>query len=441
MRRILVHQILVIWGLLAANSLSARADDWPQWLGPTRDSQWRETDVIEKFPSGGPKVLWRTPIAGGYSGPAVAAGRVFVTDYMRTSGDAVNDPGARPELKGRERVLCLDASSGKELWKHEYDCNYSISYPAGPRATPAVDGDRLYVLGAEGNLHCLDVATGKVVWHVELKKAYGAPTPLWGFCSHPLIDGDTLYVLAGGEGSVAVALDKRTGQKKWQALSDRDAGYCSPSIVDAGGTRQLIVWHPTAVNGLDPATGAVHWTVPLVPDYGMSINTPTRVGDHLFAAGIKSKGVMLRLAADKPAVEELWRSNSQRGMGPVHSPPVAVGEFLFGVDGEGELTCLEPASGKRLWRTYEATTRSRRANSSTAFLVRNGERFYIFNENGELLIARLTPEGYTELDRAALLKPTHEAFGRTVLWSHPAFANRAMFARNGEELICVSLAE
>src|SRR5262245_35511434 len=170
----------------------AVADDWPQWMGPNRDSVWNETGILEKFPSGGPKVLWRVPIAGGYAGPAVAGGKVYVTDYVRTSGEGKNDFGARNELSGKERILCLNAADGTLVWKHEYNCPYKISYPAGPRATPTVSGGKVYTLGAEGHLFCLDAASGKVLWFKELKKEYKIDAPMWGFCGHPLVEGNKL---------------------------------------------------------------------------------------------------------------------------------------------------------------------------------------------------------------------------------------------------------
>ena len=430
-----------LFALLVLFTTPAWGDDWPQWTGPGRDSIWRESGVLSKFPAGGPKVLWRAPIAGGYSGPAVAAGRVYVTDYERTAGNAVNDPGGRPKLQGNERVWSLDATTGKTIWKYEYACPYEISYPAGPRATPTVDGDRVYVLGAQGHLTCLQADSGKVVWQVELAKQYQAPTPIWGFCSHPLVDGDLLYVMAGGKESAVVALNKLTGQEQWRALTATDAGYCPPTMISVGGRKQLVVWHPQSVNGLEPLSGKPLWSVKLEPDYGMSINPPRQMGDHLFIAGIKDKGVMLQLSTSEPAAKELWRSTNRIGLGPVHSPVVPVGDVFYGVNRGGELSAIEIATGKRLWESYEATTRSRFANSATAFLVLNGDRFFILSETGELIIARLSPSGYQELDRAKILEPMHEAFGRSVVWSHPAFANRAMFARNDKEIVCVSLAE
>src|SRR5437763_5078719 len=135
----------------------AQADDWPQWLGPQRDGVWREAGIVEKFPEGGPKVLWRTPIQGGYAGPAVADGRVYVTDRV------VTPP--------QERVLCLDEKSGKVLWKHAYECRYAgIQYPAGPRTTPLVRGGKVYTLGAAGDLFRFDAATGKVIWSKNFRK-------------------------------------------------------------------------------------------------------------------------------------------------------------------------------------------------------------------------------------------------------------------------------
>src|SRR5436190_594928 len=215
------------WQMIAC---SAIADDWPQWLGPSRNDVWKETGILEKFPAGGPKILWRVPIAGGYSGPAVAGGRVVVTDYVRAGGEAENDFATRSEITGKERVLCLSASDGKVLWEHEYDCPYKISYPAGPRATPTVVGGKVYSLGAEGNLFCLDAQSGKPLWSKELKKEYKIDAPMWGFCGHPLVDGNKLFCLVGGAGSVAVAFDKDTGKELWRALSSTpDAGYCPPT--------------------------------------------------------------------------------------------------------------------------------------------------------------------------------------------------------------------
>jgi outer membrane protein assembly factor BamB len=422
--------------------LLARADDWPQWMGPNRDGIWAESGILEKFPEGGPKVLWRIPIKGGYAGPAVANGKVYVTDYDSDNDFRKhNNPSNRSAVKGKERVLCLDAVSGKEIWKHEYDCPYAISYAAGPRCTPTVAEGKVYALGAEGNLFCLDAYKGEVIWSKEFTKDYKAKTPIWGFCGHPLVDGKKLICLVGGEGATVVAFDKDTGKELWKALSAREPGYGAPVIIEAGGTRQLLVWDSEAVSSLNPETGKLNWAVAMPPLFGMSIPMPRKSGELLYAGGYGGKGVMLKLAADKPAADELWRATTKTGLFPVNMTPFAEGEFLYGVNQDGDLMAVEMKTGKRLWATSEPITGKKKLADGTAFIVKNGDRFFLFNELGELVIARLTPEKFEEIGRAKILEQTNNAFGRDVLWTHPAFANRCMYARNDKEIVCVSLAK
>src|SRR5262249_30751433 len=242
-----------------------RADDWPQWLGPQRDGVWRETGILEKFPPGGPKVRWRTPIAAGYAGPAVSTGRVYVTDHL-VPADVHNPKSGfqdrEAKVTGQERVHCLDEATGKILWTHAYDCDYRISYSAGPRTTPVVSGNRVYTLGAMGDLLCLDAATGQVVWKKSLLAEYHGDVPVWGFSSSPLVDGNKVICLAGGPDSLVVALNKDTGKEIWRALNAREPGYSPPMIYEFAGKRQLIIWHPESVNGLDPETGKLYWSQP-----------------------------------------------------------------------------------------------------------------------------------------------------------------------------------
>lgn len=286
-----------------------RADDWPQWLGPERDAVWRETGIVESFPAQGPPVRWRTAIGAGYAGPAVAKGKVFVTDRQLAEGaNNPSNPFQRGTIPGNERVLCLDEADGKILWEHKYDCPYTVSYPAGPRATPVVSDDKVYTLGAEGNLFCLEAATGKTLWSHDFKKDYSIPTPLWGFSAHPMLDGNKLICLVGGDGSTVVAFDKASGKELWRALSTKEPGYCPPMIFEAGGKRQLIVWDPEAINSLDPETGKLYWTQPCKIRSGMTIPTPRKMGDLLYLTCFYNGSTMLRLDASKPAATEIWAS-------------------------------------------------------------------------------------------------------------------------------------
>ena len=437
--------------VLSVLAPTARGDDWPQWMGPERDGVWRETGIVKAIPAAGLPVKWRSEVKGGYSGPAIADGRVFLMDYDRREGEVANAPNDRTTLAGRERVICLDATNGSLVWKHDYDCPYSISYASGPRCTPTVADGKVYTLGSEGNLFCLDAATGRVIWSKDFKKDYSAPTPLWGFCGHPLVDGNRLVCLVGGEGSVAVAFDKDTGRELWQALSASESGYCPPSIIESAGVRQLLIWDADKLNSLDPVTGTVLWSQPLKPAYGMSIMAPrvaaTPRGQVLFASGIGRVGALYTLAADKPGATIAWRGDPKSAVYCANSTPFIAGDTLYGCDCEtGFLTAVDLATGKRVWETGEPTLGNRRGRHGTAFLVRQGsaagdDRTWLFSETGDLILARLTPTAYEELGRMHLLAPTNECFGREVVWSHPAFANRCVFVRNDRELVCVSLAE
>jgi outer membrane protein assembly factor BamB len=427
---------------LVANGVSS-ADDWPQWLGPKRDAIWRETEILDKFPEGGLKVRWRTPIAAGYSGPAVADGKVFITDRVLAPGakDPTNQFVRGKDVAGSERVHCINEADGKLLWTHEYDCPYTVSYPLGPRTTPAVKDGRVYTLGSEGHLYCIDVATGKPVWSHELKKEYKTIAPLWGYSSHLLIDGNKVFSMVGGEGSAVVAFDKDTGKEIWRALTCKDIGYCPPMIFEAGGKRQLIAWHGEAVNGLDPETGKLFWSHPIATYQAMAISTPRKLGDELFLTAAMRTSVMLRFASDKADASVVWNnSKTNESMHAVFMTPVFEDGHIYGSTNAGELVCIKADTGERVWGTFEPN-KQQKLNSGDIFLVKNGDRFFAFTEHGDLIIAKLSPQGYEEISRTHVLDPTSKAWNRPVLWSHPAFANRSIYLRNDKEIVCVSLAK
>ena len=218
------------------------AEDWPEWRGRGRAGVWSESGILATFPATGLKINWRTPIRNGYSGPAVADGRVFVTDFARQQGN-----------RGMERALCLEERTGKILWTREWEADYiglMETYATGPRATPTVDQDRVYVLGSKGKLLCLGVKTGSVLWEKDYQKDYQTEVPVWGMTAAPLVEGDLLIGLVGGQsGAKVVAFDKRTGNEAWRALSsDSEPGYSPPFALTAGGHRQIIIWHTQAVS-------------------------------------------------------------------------------------------------------------------------------------------------------------------------------------------------
>ncbi len=440
MNRRIVKQLMALGGMFWAFA-SVCADDWPQWMGPQRDDVYRESGIVEEIPGGGLPILWRTPIHGGYAGPAVADGRVFVMDYVVTNGKTTNDPSTRDAVKGTERVLCFDAKTGKELWTIRYERPYQISYASGPRTTPTVDGKLVYTLGAEGDLLCIEVGSGTIVWRKQLAEAYKTQAPTWGYAAHPLVYGELVITLAGGEGSVVVARDKNTGAERWRALSASEIGYCPPSIQKLGGRDHLIIWDADALHALEPDTGKVVWTKPLKPRYGMSIAAPRLAGNLLFASGIGEVSGIFPLNESGQPGESLWDGKPKIGVYCSNSTPTFDGKVIYGSDcGSGMMIAVNAQDGSRYWETFQPTTGGeRRASHGTVFITKHQDRFLLFTETGDLVIAKLSPESYVEVGRMHVLDPTSDAFGRAVVWSHPAFADRKLFARNDKEIVCVDL--
>ena len=431
--------------LFFAALLSASADDWPRWMGEKADGVWREEGIRTDLPKEGAPVAWRVPVGWGYSGPAVADGRVYLSDYQRSEGELINNPGKAVTWEGKERLLCLDAKTGKEIWKYEASRSYNLSYPGGPRATPTVAGGKVYFLGGMGNFVVLDARTGEKKWEKDFQKDFGAGLPIWGFSAHPLVVDDTVYCVVGGEGSVAVAFDAKSGEVKWKALNARNQGYCPPSIVKAGGVEQLIIWHPESMNSLNPRTGESYWSLPLKPNYGMAVMTPQMVGNKLFASGIGRVGAMIELDEKKPAASFLWKGKPKTAMYCCNSTPLIVDGVIYGSDiDSSQLIAASVKDGERYWETMEPTIAEefrQGGRHGTVYLTQHAPsgNFWLVNEGGDLILAKLSKEKYQELGRQHVLEPTNEAFGRPVVWSGPAFAEKAVFMRNDKELVKVDL--
>jgi outer membrane protein assembly factor BamB len=423
--------------LLAASVMllvsAAFGDDWPQWRGPNRDGVWHETGIIEKFPQPQLKLLWRTPIANGYSGPTVANGRVYVTDRPE-------EPG------GNERVLCLDAKTGKILWIKDYACAYTgLGYPDGPRASVVIDDGRAYSLGSMGHLRCYDAVTGELLWNKEPGKDYTIAKVIWGISASPLVEKDLLIVQLGAlPDACIVALDKRTGEEKWRALNDK-VSYSAPIIIEREGRRLLLCWTGENMTALNPATGAVFWKYP-TPQRKMVINVPTPVvaDDRIFLTSFYDGAYLLRMKQDPPSVEKIWRreGRSERDTDALHAmiaTPILQDQHIYGVDSYGEFRCLAAATGDRVWEDQTLVPRDRWAN---IHMVRNGDNVWMFTERGELIITRLSPKGVEVISRAKLIEPTKGQLGMRggVCWSHPAYAGKCIFARNDNEIVCASLA-
>ncbi|MCH2118002.1 MAG: PQQ-like beta-propeller repeat protein [Pirellulales bacterium] len=424
---------LLLTGLaLAAFSLQVSADEWPQWRGPTRNGIWRETGLLERFSAPQIPIAWQAEIGPGYSGPTVAGGRVFVTDRL-----------AEPQQV--ERIHCFDAHTGKPIWTQSYDCKYEIHYTAGPRAAVTVDQGRAYNLGAMGHLHCYDAATGKLLWGRDLNSEYKIRMPVWGIAAAPLVFSDLVIVMIGGtDGACMVAFDKRSGDERWKALDDQ-ASYSAPQILQQAGQPVLVCWTVGGLAGLNPTSGQIYWQLRFVDrDTSMNIAMPVRHKDRLFLTAFYGGCDMIDLPSDRLEASQLWTRIGQSeqntdGLHSTMSTPLFASDYIYGVGSYGELRCLEAATGERVWEDLTAVPRARWGN---IHFVTNGDRVWMFNERGDLIIARLTPAGYEEISRAHLIDPTDIQLRQRggVCWSHPAFAYRHVFVRNDEKLVCASLA-
>ncbi|MEE2635671.1 MAG: PQQ-binding-like beta-propeller repeat protein, partial [Acidobacteriota bacterium] len=389
--------------VISLGSVALSADDWAQWRGRDRLGVWHEDGVVERFPDNGLRVQWRTPLRSGYAGPAVADGRIFVLDWQEDSQSRT--------LDGVERVVALDETTGAVLWTHEWHTSYRMlmaSYAVGPRATPTVDENRLYVVGATGRLFCLDVETGSVLWQKDYVEDYDTSVPTWGVASAPLVDGNKLIAIVGGEpDALVMAFDKQTGAEIWRAIEVvGEMGYGQPIIYEAGGTRQLIVWHAAALASLDPETGEVYWSQDWEARSGLSVATPVHNGDYLFVSQFYNGSMMMRLSQDRPTASMLWQGNARselpdqtEGLHSLITTPLIIDNHIYGVGSYGELRGLDARTGERLWMSDQMTAQAR---WGAAFFVRHRDRYFVNNDDGELIIAQFTPEGYVELDRTRL---------------------------------------
>lgn len=424
---------LILATVTTTLTLSALAEDWPQWRGNNRDAVVNESGLRETLPNGDLPRLWTVSVGSGYSGPTVADGRVYLTD--RGLEDATSEV---------ERVLCFDAKTGKELWNHTYDAAYTISYRAGPRASVTVHEGRAYSVGAMGHFKCFDATSGDLVWQRDLVADYRVRMPVWGITASPLVYDDLVIQIAAGAGEACVmAFDLETGEQRWQAIDER-AGYAAPILIRQGDQDVVVCWTGESVSGLDPRSGKVFWRIPMQPrNMPIGVATPVVQGDRLFVSSFYDGSLLIQFDLDKPAAKQLWRrvGIDEKNTDALHcmiSTPILKGDHIYGVDSYGELRCLEMTTGDRVWEDSTAVPRNRWATIHT---MRHDDHEILFNERGELIFATLSADGYHEHSRCKLIATTTKQLSRRdgVTWAHPAIANGHVFVRSDSELVCASL--
>jgi outer membrane protein assembly factor BamB len=413
---------------------SSASQEWPDWRGYNREGVWKETGIVKNFKSNTIALKWSIPCGPGYSGPTVSGGKVYLTDLAE-----------KPEMS--ERVLCVDANSGKVIWSHKYACQYeNVGYPNGPRASVVISDGKAYSLGTMGHLFCFDAQSGSVLWKHDLNREYRIIMPIWGIAATPLISGNKLILQIGGaNGASVLALDKNTGKEIWHSTDDK-ISYSAPIMIKQGGKPVVVVWTAENLMGLDPETGIVYWKISFPLKMGLGVTTPVLYKDYLLVSSFYNGSLLVKISRQTATAEKIWLRAGENeyktdALHCVINTPVIKDDFIYGVDSYGELRCLRLETGDRIWQDLSAVTRNRWAN---IHFIEHEQQTWMFNEHGELLITELTPQGIKIISRAKLIDPTTGQLNRSgtgVTWSHPAFANRHVFARNDNRLVCAYLGE
>jgi outer membrane protein assembly factor BamB len=405
-----VRSLVLCLLLVAAASTAIRSapDNWPQWRGPGRDGVSTETGLLKQWPTAGPPLAWRVAGAGeGYSSFAVSDGRLFTL-------------GAR---QGTEYVFAFDAATGKKLWEAANGRRFTNDRGDGPRATPTVDADRVYVFGSSGDLSVLDAASGKVFWTQNLLEKYGGSNIEWGLSESPLVLGDRIIVTPGGRGAAIVALRKADGALMWKSQSDTP-GYSSAMLHEVGGIRQVIVFTGERALGLNVDNGRLLWSYDRVANNVANIATPIVRGNHVFLSSDYGTGAaLLALTADGGRVRasEVYFTKDMRNH---HASSVLVGDYVYGFS-SSVLTAMHFDTGKVAWRDRSVGKGS---------LIFADERLYLFSEDGVVGLAEANPERYVERGRFQLQT------GSLPTWSHPVVSGGKLFIRDQNTLFAYDVA-
>lgn len=396
--------------LLPIFTLWADASDWPQFLGPTRNGVSPESGLAGSWPKDGPPIVWQRRVGRGWSGPVVAGNRLIL---FHRRGD-------------KEVVECLDAANGKEQWKFDYATTYvdDFNFDPGPRSTPLIAGDRVYTLGAEGRMHCLELASGRKIWDRALDEEYKVRKGFFGVATSPVLEGDLLLVNIGGRDAGIVALHKDTGKEAWRA-TNHAASYSSPVVATVDGVRHALFFTREGIVSLDPATGKERFSKRWRSRMDNSVNaaSPVVVGNDVFFSACYDTGGIL-LTARKDGFDEVW--SNDESMSNHYGTSIYHDGYLYGFHDRQErkahLRCIEWKTGKVKW------TQERFGCGS---MIRAGDDLIILSEDGDLVLAEATPRGYKEKARANVLGTSCRA--------QIALANGRLYARDTLKLVCLDL--
>jgi outer membrane protein assembly factor BamB len=405
--------------------------DWPAFLGPTGDSKSTEKGIIKEWPKSGPRIVWQVRIAGGYCAPTTSLGRLF--HFMRLADQAT--------------LACFNAETGEFLWKFQYPTDFEdpYGYDNGPRCSPIVDEDRVYIFGPEGMLHCVRAVDGELVWKVNATEKFGVEQNFFGVGSTPVVEGNLLITNIGGSkgDSGIVAFDKRTGQVKYQ-FSDELASYASPKLATIDGRRWCFMFARGGLIGFDPTTGKEDFHFPWRAPIRESVNAsnPVVVGNRVFISETYGPGSAL-LKVRPGGYDEAWTDEKNRrtkSMQTHWNTPIHLDGYVYGSSGRhtanAELRCVELETGKVVWSQPELTRSS---------LLYVDGHFVCLTEFGDLILVRATPEKYEAISQSVIPgapdpNRNNEPNGlQYPAWAAPILSHGLLYVRGADRLICLEL--
>lgn len=414
--------LLVALAALANSSSMLYAANWPQWRGPERNGVSSETGLRDEWPAEGPKLLWQVDnLGGGYSTPAVVGDRL----YILGSSDLEN-----------EFVQALDAvDGGKQIWQKRIgkvgEPNQRPPYP-GARSTPTVDGQRLYVLGSDGDLLCLDAASGQTIWQKNLRTDFGGDPGEWAYSESPLVDGDVLVCTPGGSEATIIALDKNSAEPLWKLPIEggEEAAYSSVVVSNAAGVKQYVQFLAKGVVGVDAATGKLLWRYDRTAQ-GSPANIPTPLvyGDYVYTASGRGGGAMIKIVKNADgslaAEEAYYEGNLPKAIGGT----VIVDDHMYGASSDS-LMCVEPTTGEVKWRE--------RSLGAASLCAADGH-LYLHGENGEVALVEANPSQYREKGR--FTPPGAPDRGNSKAWAYPVIADGKLYIYDTGTLWCFDVSQ
>lgn len=388
--------------------------EWPQFLGPTRNGRSAETGLLDRWPTDGPKEVWRVPGGVGMSGLAISRGRVLTL----------------VQRDGKQWLIALEAKSGESVWQTPLAPAYSNPMGNGPRATPAISGDLVFVFTGEGILSAHSFENGKSLWSHHVVKELSGKEAEYGMACSPLVVGEQVIITAGALKGTLVAFDAKSGKQLWTTGSD-PAGYSSPALLKVGGRSQVVAFTGNSALGVDPAKGSLLWRYPFKTNYECNIATPLEIKGQVFLSSGENHGsVLLALKpdGDKFTFNEVWDSFGPKSvLRNEWQTSMLMDGYLYGLDNVGgagpitHLTCIDAATGERKWQE---------ARFGKGNLIAADGKLFITTMAGELIIARAKPDRYDEIGRATVLGSTRQA---------PALSNGLLFLRDDKEILCLDV--